>query len=156
MAAEQGYLLAAVKATEGTVAFNATGGGSDPAEEDEVSAKAFAEELKDLAEATQVLDQRLAPMRDTLVCTRRRGPKGSTATAQKQTVHVTVPPNPEETVEVRKLFSLGRVQQWTVEQVMDMPVTMNVETGQAQYAHRVLDVPVVGAPGSGARQESAF
>ena len=41
---------AAVKATESTVAFDATGGGNV-----EVSVKACAEELKDLEDATQVL-----------------------------------------------------------------------------------------------------
>ena len=48
------YLLAGVKATEATVAFDATGGG-DPASEDEASVKAFAEELEDFADAAQVL-----------------------------------------------------------------------------------------------------
>ena len=43
-------VLAAVKSTEATVAFHVTGSGNL-----EVSAKAFAEELKDLADATQML-----------------------------------------------------------------------------------------------------
>ena len=43
------FFLAAVKPAEATVAFDATGGGNL-----EVSLKAFAEELKDLADATQV------------------------------------------------------------------------------------------------------
>ena len=70
----------------------------------------------------------------------------STATTQKQIVYVTVPPNPEQTVEVMKLVSQERVQRRTVEQVMDVPVTMHVEAGQAQYIHRGMDVPVVGVP----------
>ena len=44
-----------MSATEATVAFDATGGGSGPSGEDEVSVKAFAEELKDLADSTHVL-----------------------------------------------------------------------------------------------------
>ena len=68
----------------------------------------------------------------------------SKATAQKQIAHVTAPPNPEETVEV--MVSQERVQQRTVEQIMDVLVTMHVEAGQAQYIHRVMDVPVVGVP----------
>ena len=44
------------------------------------------------------------------------------------------------------LVSQERVQQRTVEQIMDMLVTMHVEPGQVQDAHRVMDVPVVGVP----------
>ena len=59
-----------------------------------------------------------------------------------------------ETVEVMELVSLERVQQRTVEHIMVVPVTMHVETGQAQYAHRVMDVPVVGCTSS--RPRSGF
>ena len=52
--AEHGYLLAVVKVTEAMVAFEATGGGSDPADKDEVSSKAFAEELKGLGRCDTV------------------------------------------------------------------------------------------------------
>ena len=50
--------------------------------------------------------------------------------------------NPEETVEVMKVASQERVQQWSVEQIIDVLVTMHVEAAQAQYIHR--NVPVHG------------
>ena len=61
----------------------------------------------------------------------------------EQIVYVPVPPNPEETVEVIKLVSQERVQQRTVEQFVDVPVTTHVEAAQAQHTHWVTDVPVV-------------
>ena len=75
-----------MKATEATVAFDATGGGniaveSNSAGEDEVSAKAFSEELNDLADATQVLGSetwiRCSSWALSQVCTRRWAPKVS-------------------------------------------------------------------------------
>ena len=63
----------------------------------------------------------------------RKVMKESTSTGQKHVVCVTVPANPEEIVEVMELVLQERVQQRTVEQIMDMLVTMHVETGQAQY-----------------------
>ena len=77
----------------------------------------------------------------------------SKATVLEPIVYVTVPPNPEETVEVMKLVSQERVQQWTVEQFMDVLVTMRVETGHSQYAHTVMDVPVVGVPVHGSKRQ---
>ena len=56
----------------------------------------------------------------------------STATAQKQIVHVTVLPNPEVTVEVMKLVSQERVQRRTSDQVKDVFATMHVEAGQPE------------------------
>ena len=59
-----------------------------------------------------------------------------------------VPQNPEVTVEVMKLASQERVQQRTVERIMDVPVTMHVEAAQAdevpqsQFLDRVDGAPV--------------
>ena len=75
----------------------------------------------------------------------------STATAQKQIVHVTVLPNPEVTVEVMKLVSQERVQRRTSERVKDVLATMHVEAGQP----RVMDVPGVGVPVHGRNRGSA-
>ena len=71
----------------------------------------------------------------------------------EQVVHVPVPPNPEETVEVMKLASQGRVQQRTVEQIIDVHVTMRVEAAQAQCTHRVMDVPVRGRDRNGSQRQ---
>ena len=56
---------------------------------------------------------------------------------------VPVRPNSEVTLEVMKLAPQEPVQQRTVEQIVDVPVTMHVEAAQAQDTHRVRDAPVV-------------
>ena len=95
------------------------------------------------AELTQdaANDRAIMDKMDSWCVTNRKEKTESTATAQKLIVDVPVPPNPEETVEVTKLASKERVQQRTVEQIMDVLVTMHVEAAQAQYTHRVMDVP---------------
>ena len=138
-------LLAAVKATEATVAFDATGGG--PLATDIVTT--FDTSLRQPCPDPERVQQRcvvqiihvpVPPIADEIVEVPQERISECIA---EQIVYVPVPPNPEETVEVMRLASQERVQQRTVEQIVDVPVTTHVGAAQAQSTHRVTDLPVV-------------
>ena len=60
----------------------------------------------------------------------------------EQMVFVPVPPN-AETVEVLLWAPEERVRQRTIEQIVDVPVTMHLEAAPSQCTHRIMDLSVV-------------